>query len=50
MPDSNAFIVAAYAVTWAGVLGYLWYLHRARAAAVRTLRAARGASEGQRHG
>jgi len=28
MPANNSFIIAAYAVTWVVILGYLWRLNR----------------------
>ena len=40
MPDNNTFIIAAYTVFWAGLLGYLVRLGLGRAESLRRLTAA----------
>ncbi len=48
MPDNMPFIIAAFGVTWAVLLGYVWRLHRVRAEAERRLREATNELSGGR--
>jgi hypothetical protein len=40
MPDSNGYIIAAYVLTWAALIGYAFHLQRARREAARRWHAA----------
>lgn len=41
MPENNAYIIAAYAVTWIAIVAYAFRLHGKRAEAERRLEHAR---------